>query len=508
MSFLANILKHSSQSVVSGLVSAVGSFAASVIIARLLGVEGTATVAMALWLVFLSITLADVGITGTLARFAAECPPENDHAAARQLTAYAFRFLVLAILAGLVLTASILWLYWGDIQAKYAADRTQGLIFCGLVLVCFVIHMLFAFAYQFLRGTRAFNDIALYSLLGTCLQIGGAVAGSLWFGSNGALAAYILFSLPMIFSLRKVRLAGPVEHPPAPRRMRSYAISFYLSVLFSPLLWVRADILIVDQVIGAKAVGLMAAAGTIAALLMQVCQMICSALLPNIVHAARDDRQSFASASRIAVRMSLLLLLPACLIAAAAAPEAIGAVFGPAFAAGGTMAAVLCLAGLGSALTLVVSSVLSAEDGNAVLARNGAIGAVVTLVSGTLLALSFGLVGAALGRLVSQGLMGVLNLRSATRRVDHLVSVGWIFRILLAGTVGALVTEALGWWLGGSLPVVFLSLACGGLAYLVAAFLLLPLSSGEQEQLAALIGGLPGPAQNVAAWLLSRRRTA
>lgn len=507
MSFLATILKHGSHSLASGLSSAVGAFAASVIVARLLGVEGTAAVAMGLWLVFLTITLADVGINGSLVRFAAECPQEDGGQAARKLAAYGMRILLRAIVAGLLLTALILWFYWGDIQSKYAADRQEGLIFCALIMTCFVVHMLFAFAFQFLRGTRSFSSITRYSLLGTGCQIVAVTLGSTYYGANGALAGYIVVSLPMLFTLRKIPFAGPVERPVAIDRMRRYAGTFYLATLFSPLLWVRADLLIVDQVLGAVAVGLFAAAGTIAALLLGVCAMVCHALLPNIVHAGKDDAERFEQASRIAVRLALVLLVPACLIAAAAAPEAITAIFGRDFAEGGVAANILCIAGLGSILTLVISNVLGAGDSNSVVARNGAIGAVVTVVSGTVLATLFGLIGAALGRLFSQVVIGLLNVRSANRKISGLVPASWVFRILVAGAIGAFVTEAAGWWLGGSLPAIFLSLAAGGVTYLLVILPLLPLSSEERGQLLTGLDAVPHAVRGPTRWLLSLGRS-
>jgi O-antigen/teichoic acid export membrane protein len=367
--------------------------------------------------------------------------------------------------------------------------------------------MVQAFAYQLLRGLRAFGEIALLAFLGSVLQVAGVTVGALWIGANGALAGYILFSVPTLFALRRVRLIGPVESPPDVVRMRRYAVSFYFAVLFSPLLWVRADTLIVDQTLGAGAVGLFAAASTLAALLIQVCQMICNALLPNIVNAGRYDREVFARLSRIAVRTALPLLLPACLIAAAAAPDAIRLVYGPAFAAGGTTAAILCLAAVGSALTLIVATVLNAGEDNAVLARNGMIGAVVTVVAGTVLALKMGIVGAALGRLASQGVMGLLNLRSANQQVKGLLTASWIARTLLAGSLGAAATMAVSWWLGGGGLALILALSAGGATYLLAAPLLLPFAPDERRRFVAMLEPLPLRMGRPAAWLLSVGRS-
>jgi O-antigen/teichoic acid export membrane protein len=506
MSFLSSILKHSSQSVAAGMISAVGSFASSVLIARFLGVEGTATVSMALWIVFLTNIISDVGITGTLARHVAECTGPDGEADARRLASYGLRALFLAILAGQLLGGGFLWLYWDDIQTKYASGPHEALLFCVLIMICLAAHMLNSFAYQYLRGLREFRRITIYSLAGSVVQMLAVIAGSLAYGALGALSAYILFSLPMIFALRGVRLFGHIDVPPAAPRMRSYALSFYLAVLVSPLLWVRADLLIVDQILGAEAVGLFAAAATMAALLIHVCQMICNALLPNIVNSADGDRENFEKVSRIAVRLALTLLVPACLIAAAVAPETITAVFGPDFAAGRTTAAVLCLSTAGSALTLVMASVINAGDSNRALVLNGLAGAALTLVLGVGLVLALGLVGAALGRLAAQGIVGILNIGSANHKVRGLVTSGWLLRVMAAGLAGAAAAEGVGWIIGEGLVGVFLSLAAGGLAFLIAASLLLPLTSQERERLADLLAERPTILRRPANWLLSMGR--
>jgi hypothetical protein len=142
-------------------------------------------------------------------------------------------------------------------------------------------------------------------------------------------------------------------------------------------------------------------------------------------------------------------------------------------------------------MTLVVGSVLSASNGNGALARNGAIGAALTVVGGTALASFLGLAGAALGRLVAQGVVGLLNVRSANRRVEQLVTWRWVLMILLAGLGGALTTEAVGWWLGAGALSLLASLVAGGLVYLLAAAVLLPLGREERRMMLPVLQKLP-----------------
>jgi hypothetical protein len=70
--------------------------------------------------------------------------------------------------------------------------------------------------------------------------------------------------------------------------------------------------------------------------------------------------------------------------------------------------------------------------------------------------------------------------------------------ILVASAAGALVTEVIGWWLGSGLLSLFLSLAAGGLVYLVAAALLLPLGREERRMMLPTLQRLPAALQPAA----------
>lgn len=490
MSFLVRILKHSSQSIVAGVTGAVGSFVAAAVIARTLGVEATATVGMALWIVFLMTTLSDVGITGALSRFLSAHRGEGEPGEFQTLTSYAFKVFFLAIIAGLVLTAAALRLYWPDILSKYAATPREGYIFCGFVLLCFVVHMLYAFSYQLLRGQRAFGTITLLSFVGTVLQILLVFVGSRWLGANGAILAYVGFSVPLLWALTKLRPAPRLPEIEERRRMRSYAATFYASALFSPLLWVRVDVIFVDQLRAAYEVGLFVAAATIAALLLQLCQMVCNALLPNIVNAAHEGEGALRRASATAARFGLLLLLPATTMGAAVAPRVIDAIYGSAFAGAGTAAALLCLAAGASAITLVVSSVLNATDSNASLARNGMIGAALTVALGIALVSQFGLIGAAVARLCAQSAVALFNLLALRRRMPGVVRTRWLAPMLFASLCAGAAALAVSSSTTGFL-IVLPALAFGGAIYLALSLLFLNPTPHELDRASGLASGQP-----------------
>ena len=502
MSLFARILKNSSQSVLSGVAGAVGSFAAAAVVARTLGVAGTASVGMALWIVFVTTTLADIGITGALSRFVSVPVGEEEPDRQKILLWWAFKVFAVAIVAGLTLTGLFLWLYWGDILSKYATSPAEARNYAIAVLACFVVHMLFAYCYQMLRGLRAFNTLTRTSLIGTVCQITVVILGSRWFGVVGAIAAYITYSLPLLWSLTRVR---PTKLKPSPHdraRMRGYALTFYGSALFSPLLWVRFDVIVVDQLQGAQAVGLFIAAATIAALLLGLSQMICNALLPNIVHAATDGEDALRRASSTAVRFALFLLLPMGLIGAAAAPQIIKIVYGAAFVPAAAASVLLCLAAAASMITLVISAPLNAADANTALARSGIVGAVLTVGLGVPLIWYGGIIGAGVARLLAQSTVAMLNIAALNRRLKGVVRLAWLLPMMLSAAGAALImfgVNQLG--LGLGYLVLGGGLAC--LAYAGLSLFTLKLAANELGAAAMVVERLPGPLSGFGTRLLT-----
>ncbi|WP_294173821.1 oligosaccharide flippase family protein [uncultured Sphingomonas sp.] len=502
MTLVERLIKNASFSVIGGLTISAGGFVSAAIVARSLGVHGTAAVAMALLIVFFATTIADVGVSGSLARFMTREAQLGGREGLRTFVWDRFKLLLAAIAGGLLLVGVFLAFYWLDIVEKYAVDRQEALLICALIIVSFIVHMLVAFSFQYLRGSLQFQAISRYSVMGAVLQVAGVFAGSQQFGVVGALAGYLLGSLPILWVLSYLRVADAVLPAPEQVATRRYALSFYVAALLSPLLWVRADLLIVDQIASAEAVGLFAAAATVAALLIQLCQMVCNALLPNILQAAAEQPEASSRASTITTRFGMFLLLPACFVGAALAPNAIELVYGAEFAGAGPTATLLGCAAAASAITLVLSGVLNAADANASLVRSGIVGAALTVVLGLTFVSHFGLIGAAIGRLGAQSTVAAMNIVAANRVVPGVVQPGWFIRYLVtsvvAGCAACLAAHGrglLGLLLGG---------AAGALTFLVITVLALRLVTDDRSALLRSIAGQPAWVRRAAALLIGR----
>lgn len=499
---LERLIKNASLSVVAGLTGAVGAFVSAAIVARSLGVHGTAGVAMALAIVFFATMIADVGVSGSLARFMTREAQFRGREGLRTFVWDRFKLLLAAIAGGLLLVGMFLAFYWGDIVQKYAADRQEALLICALIVVSFVVHMLVTFSYQYLRGSLQFRAISRYSMIGAVLQIAGVFVGSQYLGTVGALAGYLLANLPILWVLCHLRVTHAVVPAQEQVAIRRYALSFYVAGLLSPLLWVRVDLLIVDQIVSAKAVGLFAAAATVAALLIQVCQMVCNALLPNILQAAAEQPGSSAKASMITTRFGMFLLLPACLIGAALAPNAIQLVYGAEFAGAGPTATLLGCAAAASAITLVLSGVLNAADANGALVRSGMVGAALTVVLGVSFVSHFGLIGAAIGRLGAQSTVAAMNVMAANRVVPGVVQPGWFSRYLVASVVAGCAAWVTAHGLG--LLGLLLGGAAGALTFILMTVLALRLVTDDRRALLRSISGQPEWVRRTAALLIGR----
>lgn len=488
MSLVERLIRNASFSVLAGLTSAVGAFVSAAIVARTLGVNGTASVAIALWIVFLVVTLSDVGVTASLARF---MPSEAEAGSKDRLRTFVwsrFRYLLMFMGAGLLLLAVALSFYWSNIVQNYASSSQEAYLICGLIALCFVVHMLFAFSYQYLRGSSNFRAISGHTLSGSILQVGGVWFGSQQFGVVGALGAYLLASLPMLWVLSRLRGTHDAPRPKLALAVRRYAISFYFAALLSPLLWVRADLFLVDQIASARAVGLFAAASTFAALLIQVCQMICNALLPSILQAAADDPKSLPEISQTTTRFGMFILLPACFIGAALAPNATQLVYGAAFREAGPTAALLGCAAAASAITLVLTGVLNAADANRALVKSGIVGAVLTVLLGISLISHFGLIGAALGRIGAQTVVAALNIIEANRVLPNLIRLGWFSRYLGASLIAGGST----WMMSGDgLINLLLGGMTGALTFVAITVLTLRFVTDDHRTLFRSIAGQP-----------------
>ncbi|MAF28414.1 MAG: hypothetical protein CL819_04160 [Croceicoccus sp.] len=477
-SLLANIL----QSIGAGIFTSAAGFFSSIIVARTLGVHGTASIAIALWIVFFATTIFDLGLAATQSRFIPEAQESESPELAQSIEALVFRRFLWAIIAGCIVLGLAYVSYWRDRLDPYTGGVVEPVSFYSLIVVCFIIHMTYAFAYNKLRARREFSRIALLCLSGMLLQIICVLGLSLAFGGVGALAGYIVGSVPLASVLvRNYHMTGSPS-PEVRTRVTRYANSLWLASLLSPLIWSRADLFLVGLYIDSKALGVFAAAATLAALLLQLCQMICNGLLPNLVRlTAKQAHDTLQDVSRLTVGILLLALYPICFGISALAPILIALLYGKEFADASGVAVLLGLAAAASSTTIVCSNVLNLVEKNTSLILSGIVGAVLTIVV-TIWALPrFGFNGAATARIVSQAAVAAITLFQLRMHLPGSVSWSTLLAKLIAS---ALCFCAATYFVDPCAPVrsLVLAIIAGAATYVPIVTALLAISpSGRQE---------------------------
>jgi O-antigen/teichoic acid export membrane protein len=106
----ARLLRNSILGSLSGLCPLIASFVSGVIVARTLGVDAVGTIAFSIWMVLTAVTIADLGIPISLARFLPELLVKHQQSEAAALVAGLFRiFLIATFVAATLLTTLTPW---------------------------------------------------------------------------------------------------------------------------------------------------------------------------------------------------------------------------------------------------------------------------------------------------------------------------------------------------------------------------------------------------------------
>lgn len=476
-----NLLRSSSLAVLGGLSTSFAGVLSGIIVANMLGASGTGSVAMALWIVFLAVTFADFGISGGIARYL----PDSDLSTERkqQAAGYLFQWFVIAIVVGLCFVGMLISLFWGDIRSRYTTSENDAVILAVLIGTCFLVHMLYAFTFHYLRGSGRFGTIAATALLGTVLQVNGVALGSWLLGVPGALAGYILGSLPLAVTWFRLRRSRFRRNANLRRRVRTYTRTLWLAALLSPLLWTRIDLLLVDQFAGLRMAGLFTAAAALPALLIQLGNMVCSALLPHLASLNMEDR---TGAARSGLAGAMAILFPMAFGAAAIAPVLVPLVYGEEFGPAGITSTLLSISAAASIVTLAFSTILNLLEQNRKLIISGILGAVLTVGFGFALVPTYGIVGAASARIAAQGAVAVLTIWQI-RSVQPGIVGAWMWQLLVAasfcGLAAAAVLAAMGGWLG-----LLIAVLVGALTYVMGIWFMIRLDPQQHAVLEYMMG--------------------
>jgi O-antigen/teichoic acid export membrane protein len=316
---------------------------------------------------------------------------------------------------------------------------------------------------------RARGRPFLETILILCLRLCGllAVGGAIVFGATLSLVAWgqaLSTVLPVLLGLWLIRRhpsasPAPAAHAPTAILQRSFPLAVNGGLA---LLSLRVEFLAVKLLKGAYDAGLFAVALRVIEFLNMVPSAICAGAMPALT---REALRGEGPVRRRTGMTAALLAAPAAAGLLLVAPEVVVLLGGAEFAAGGQALRVMALALPPLFLNAVLLHSLIAAGRASTLPRLTFVRVTAATVLALLLVPRFGIVGGAVGFVVSEVLLLVLAARAcAAARFPVPVLQPFLVAVLAAAPMGALVAAV-----GGGLALsVLLGLAAYALTLTLA----------------------------------------
>lgn len=489
---LPKLARNTLHSSLAGASAAIGNFLGVVLVARILGPGGAGNVALAIWIVGTAVTLCDLGLPLTVARFMPELAARGQEAEARAF-ASAFFLPLLATTLALVLVCAFLYLFHDSLIALVKAlpfDNETNAIWAALGAL-FALQAVGNYGLAQLRGAQRFDLAARLSTLSLFVQLAGVAVGASLFGVPGALVGYGGGSaLLAVYALARIRPRGTI---PADLRRRawSFAAASWGVGLIAAIVWSRTEIAFLNHWRGPAEAGLYSVANTLALVATQAPLLMTGGLLAHFSEQwAVGDRALLQQSLASALRFMAFLIFPACFGMAAVAPAIVPLMFGERFAEAVPATTVLVAAQAVAALSTVTSALLFAVERNRFLVRIGAVGAVVLIACGFLVVPAYGLMGAVGARVVIQLALVAAAFVYIARGLEFALPLRPVGLIALAALGCALVARAIVMWAPG-LPGLIGAIVAGAIVYIALARLLRALPREDLSRLGAIFRNLP-----------------
>lgn len=489
-------VRSSVLNVIAGLSTTCAGFLSTILVARVLGVEGAGVVAFASWLVTMAVVVADLGIPGALARFLPELRGSGRDGDARGLTGLLLRRLSVVLIAITLgfsgYAAATAWLRPGP-EVIDGGNYRDVWLFWALVAVSCLTQGLASFANGYLKGREAFRHIAVLAVVGGTVQVLATLIGVRLFGIAGALAAAAIGALlPAAVGVAVALRAGGAIEPKLKQRVDRFAWETWGSYLVMSFAWSRMEIFFLERSWGSEAAGIFSVSLNLTNLATQAPMLLTGAFLPFLSrHSAGQGTPKTREAYATGMRLMALIVFPACIGVAAIAPKLLPALFGPDFARAIPTAMVLLAAASVTATASIATTYLFAVERTRVVFASGALGAALAIVVGLAIVPTYGAIAAAIGRGAIQVFVVLVTLWYIQRHLGCRTpfrSLGLLLLAALACGAAAFVVVS-GVPGAASLP---LAIAAGGCVYGLSLRILRPLPSADLGHLTAACEGLPG----------------
>ncbi len=453
----ADLVKNSAFSTIAGILVSLTGLISTLLIARVLGVEGAGVVAFAVWIALTGASFADVGMSMCLMRYVPELQARGQERLAEPLAAAMFR------IVALVLAMSVIAL----IAISYGLPGSLDGTAWSLVGVLMVVQTLSALFIAYLKGRQQFDRVAALAWKSSLCQIAVLIVGLASFGTNIALVAYVAGALlPFLLSLRL--LAAPA-HIPADlkRRVFVFASVNWVTTVIGALVWRRAEILFLQMFWGFGSVGLFSAGLALSSVATLLPALLLGALLPHFSSQIGRERMDEMHATYATVtRLMGVLVFPICFGVAAICPVLVPMLYGAQFADAVPSAMILAVgAAIGIAAATNTNVLFGLERVHILLGAN-VLGVLLLILCGLTVVPRFGVEGAALTRVVVQSAVVAIECWYVVRRLGFHSPMAALLKAAVAASMCAAAAFAIVMFVGGPASLL-LAVPAGALVYLL-----------------------------------------
>ena len=501
----SGFLRNSTFGSLAGLSATLGSFLSGLIVARMLGVEMTGIVALAIWGAAMASSVASVGIPFTISRFLPEMEAKGEHAEAAALSVTLFwPYLLLSQLPALAFIGLAVWAYNHPVPLIANAEpaiSSDPLICVVLAFYC-TIQSISDYARGYLRGIQAFRTVAINTMIGMATQLVGIAIGAYYFSYHGAVIGYLIGNLPFLYLIRRV-IGWPQPLPAALKsRLIRYSGYRWAAEIAAVLVWSRVELFFLQAWWGPESVGLFTVGLTLANLAVLGPLMLTWGLLPRFAEQfGRNETENMQAGYAIGTRILAFLVFPACFGLAAIMPEFLPLLFGEAFRSAVPIGIVLVCGAAITSTTAVGGNVMLAMERSDIDFYSGLLGAVLTAISGFVIIAIYGAMGAAWSRVVSQTLVVAFSCYMLVGRLGFSMPYRELLRLFAASMLCAAAARLTLHVIPGATGLPF-AIVAGAATYFAGVRLLGALTDADISSLRSLSNALPGPFGQIAAPML------
>lgn len=500
-------IRNSGFGVITGVSTTLGNFIASLLVARLLGVQNTGIVAFAVWLINTTTTVGAMALPFTLSRYMPELLAAGQSAQANALVGFLFRrFIAVIAIVGSAYLLIALWLYAEpsslEINSSLAFLNSDPLIFVLLGLCC-TTQAIADFGRGYLRGTQQFAQMARLTVLSVIAQLVVIAVGAWAFGRYGALCGYLVANvIPACFIRFPVR-----QETELPDGLRTGVLRYsrfkWAADIMTAFVWSRIEVLFLQIWWGPESVAYYTVGLTLANIAVQGPLMLTWGLLPRFSeHFGRNELSTLREAYATSTRILALMVLPACFGLAAILPVILPLLFGDAFSGAVPTAVVLVCSASFAASSNAAMTVMWAINRSDIEFYMGLVGAILAVAGGVSIIAAYGPMGAAVSRTIAQFAALGVGYWYLSRRLEFPAPIADLVRLFAASAACAAAAHVTLIVVPGTkgLPLAILA---GVVVYAAAIRVLRPLPQHDIQKLRLLIGLSPEPLKALANSLLT-----